>query len=207
VSTDGTTSVILQTRSIGFAGPCHLGIRTASVGKLKGTSRLGTLLHLIRKLLVFVQTSQNVASIPRFLPYSPRSTKCSLNLLFRQDSNLVGCDVIHRLYQGLAYFQNIVWFHVAGVNVISFTPIRDVRPSPRPFHWNSIELCPDLLRAFLPTLDNKYGKYEEKFVHVPYKSLAFTALIFTKPSQTMHFVDISYAEIYLNRNKNLDSTC
>jgi len=117
-----------STRNIWFAGPCHSDLKRARVRKVQrefpAIPLLGTSLHLIRKLSVFIKTSQRIATVPRFLSYSPRSPKCSFNLLFRQDYNVVGSDVIHRLYQGISYFQNFIWFQVSLI-----TPVREVLPS------------------------------------------------------------------------------
>jgi hypothetical protein len=39
-------------------------------------------------------------------------------------------DMARRLRRGVRYFQNIVWFHETsvGLNIILFTPVRNVQP-------------------------------------------------------------------------------
>jgi len=44
-------------------------------------------------------------------------------------ANVVVCDVAHKLYQGVLYFLNIIYFHSTHINVISVTPMRKVWPS------------------------------------------------------------------------------
>ena len=41
-------------------------------------------------------------------------------------------DVRHELYQGVLYFQNVIWFHGSRVNVIPLTPIRAAWPALTP---------------------------------------------------------------------------
>jgi len=40
-------------------------------------------------------------------------------------------DIVHRVYQGVLYFQNVTHFHSTCTNAISFAPIRQVQPSHR----------------------------------------------------------------------------
>jgi hypothetical protein len=37
--------------------------------------------------------------------------------------NGVHRDIVDRYYQGITYFQHVIWIHGAGVNVISLTPL------------------------------------------------------------------------------------
>jgi len=38
-------------------------------------------------------------------------------------------DMVHRLYQGVVYFQNVIWLYSTHVNVISFMSKKNEQPS------------------------------------------------------------------------------
>lgn len=59
-------------------------------------------------------------------------------LLKYETVNDVFLDTVHRFYQGVIHFQNIILFPDPRVNVISFTPIRKVRSACDYFHDSRI---------------------------------------------------------------------
>lgn len=45
--------------------------------------------------------------------------------------NVLLCDVVHRLRQGVLYFKSVIWLHSKCINVIFFVLVRTVWPSLR----------------------------------------------------------------------------
>ena len=59
----------------------------------------------------------------------------TIYILWKKIANRTLHDILHRLYHGLLSLPNIIQFHSACTNVISFTPTRKVQPSQREFSW------------------------------------------------------------------------
>ena len=54
------------------------------------------------------------------------------NIVCFKDDQTANCalrDEVHKIYQGVLYCQNVIWFHGTGVHVTPLTPVTNVRPS------------------------------------------------------------------------------
>ena len=99
--------------------------------------------------------------------------------------------VVHRLYQGVIYFGNVIQFLGSRLNIISFTPIRKGKPP----LWNSftkpINTQQHYVQISSPKSGNKCVKCGQKLNYEPNKSIIITEPTFKKLTMTQQMlVDI-----------------
>jgi hypothetical protein len=76
-------------------------------------------------------------------------------------NKITNCDVVHRSYQGVPCFQNVVLFRDTRLSLIWFTSVRKVRPHQRRFTRNlqcAAALCVYLLHWISTKSDSTCGK-------------------------------------------------
>ena len=58
--------------------------------------------------------------------------------LLNKLANNVPCDIMHRLYRGVLYFQTVIRFHATCIHVISFTPTRKLPEIAEAPHYRNL---------------------------------------------------------------------
>jgi hypothetical protein len=97
-----------------------------------------------------------------------------------QTANGVLGDVVHRFNEGVHYFPSTIRFQgPTCLNVILFTPVRELRPSSpsvRENHKCLLALRSDLSYGISPKSEN--NRYGGIFIYAPKQSMTFTVPIF-----------------------------
>jgi hypothetical protein len=93
----------------------------------------------------------------------------------------IRCDVLHRLFQGILYFQNILVLHNTRLNVILFTPVRRLWPSIHRFSRNSEMFCVQISYIKFQSVRKVKVERRNRASFTLLKiNMAFSAPIFTK---------------------------
>ena len=120
----------------------------------------------------------------------------------------VFCDPGHRQHKSALYLQNVIWFHGRLVNVISFTPIREVSPS---MHQHCNTQQQDILASF--KVDNKCAKWGKKLIYAPTYNMDFSAqtaqssMFYNKKDHSLNTHNCHNSNLYFLRSALFCDLC